>query len=232
MSQNIKLKALGFLIFALVKFNFCLASGASEWGAWMMFFNQSKINSKLSLHTEIQFRNFSVQPNTEQLLIRLGINYHLGPSKIVTAGYGRITNYFDDGEVFKNYYSRENRAWQQFILRKNAGKLVLENRFRLEQRWISEKSNLNYKNRFRYLFRASFPINRKSIEKGCLFASAYDELFLNFHKNYFDRNRFYFALGYQIQPAVSVQFGCMKQRVGKASKNYLQLGINWNILKH
>jgi hypothetical protein len=169
-----------------------------------------------------------VPPNTEQLLLRGGINFHYSPILILTAGYGHITNYSDDGTVFKNPTVEENRIWEQIILKNNIQRLFLEHRYRFEQRWIHTNYKTSYRNRIRYLLRITIPLNKKEMVKKTLFLSFYDEIFLNMNNAPFDRNRLYGALGFQFTSSLNIQAGYLLQTVGSVTKQYLQLGINYN----
>ena len=64
--------------------------------------------------------------------------------------------------------------------------------------------------------------------KNTLFLSVYDEIFLHLNENPWDRNRLYGALGFQFSPSVNLQIGYLQQIVGIQSKQYLQVGLNYN----
>ena len=197
-------------------------------GSWGMLFNQTRIHNKWSIHSEVQFRSYEILPNTEQLLIRGGLNFHYNPSIIFTAGYGWITNYVNNENVFKDQIVDENRIWEQIILKSNTGRVYFEHRYRFEQRWISTSANTNYKNRLRYLVRLTIPINNKEVKPKTLFVGLYNEVFINLANSPFDRNRLYGALGYQVNSSTNIQLGYLLQTVGTKSKQYLQLGLTIN----
>ena len=200
----------------------------ADLGAWGMMFNQTRIHNKWSLHSEIQFRSYEINPNTEQLLIRAGVNFHYNPSLVFTAGYGWISNYSNDEKVFKNQTVDENRIWEQIILKSNNGRVNFEHRYRFEQRWITTSVNTNYRNRLRYLLRLTIPLNNNEVKKNTLFISLYNEVFINLSNVPFDRNRLFGAVGYQLNAATNIQVGYLLQTVGTKSKQYLQLGLTFN----
>src|SRR5215207_5828453 len=70
-------------------------------GNWTMFSGQVRFHDKWSIHAEAQYREYGIISEPEQILLRAGINYHLAPNAVATAGYGRITNYPFDDEVFQ-----------------------------------------------------------------------------------------------------------------------------------
>ena len=56
----------------------------SNLGNWLIYIGSKKINSKLNLHHEIQYRNYNALGDLEQLLIRTGLGYNLSENnKIV-----------------------------------------------------------------------------------------------------------------------------------------------------
>jgi hypothetical protein len=75
---------------------------------------------------------------------------------------------------------------------------------------------------------AFLPINKPVIEKGTIFLGLYDEIFLNTQDVFFDRNRLYGAIGYQVNKSTQVQVGYLRQRVNAFAKNYLQFGLVFN----
>jgi hypothetical protein len=198
-------------------------------GNWVMIFNQTKLHNKWSLHNEVQFRSYTVNPNTEQLLLRVGVNFHPSKNVLLTTGYGWITNYKNDEGIIKNQLVDEQRLWQQLSLKDSYGRFFIEHRYRMEERWITNNLNSEYKNRIRYLLRLSIPINNKQISKNTLFFTAYDELFVNLTILPFDRNRLYGALAFQFNDLTNLQIGYLAQTVSTTTKHYLQFVLNYNL---
>jgi len=201
-----------------------LLAQQEEVGNWLMYFGSNKISDDFSIHTEIQYRNHTIIPNnTEQLLLRTGLNYHFSDKALVTAGYAYIPSYVFESEQ-KSPETEEHRIWQQFILTNNLGSVKFEHRYRLEQRWVKN----DYRNRFRYRLMAFIPLYKPLKEKGSLFLGIYDEIFINSKETFFDRNRLYGALGYQVNKNTSVQAGMMHQQVNDFGKWYLQFALIFN----
>ena len=194
-----------------------------------MYFGSNRLNDTWSIHTEVQYRNHEVVPNTvEQLLLRTGVNYHFKPNAFATLGYGHITSHSYLDEI-DQASSAEHRVWQQLITTQKLGRVKLEHRYRIEQRWISTLAGESfYKDRLRYRLMAFVPINKPTLDPGALFLGAYDEIFLDTRGSFFDRNRLYAALGYQFSKSTSVQVGAMRQRVGAFGKWYAQFAIVFN----
>lgn len=195
-----------------------------EVGNWIMYFGTNRISEKLSVHSEVQYRLHTILPtDIEQLLLRTGVNYHISSSAMVTGGYGYITSYDFDGD-YREADSKEHRIWQQLILSQFVGKIKFEHRYRVEQRWV----NQDYRSRLRYRFMTFIPLNKPTISEGTFFLGLYDEIFLNTKSTFFDRNRLYGALGYQISDVTGVQLGMLNQLVGDRGKWYLQMAVVFN----
>lgn len=219
---------IGLYLFFFFNLKLFAQVNTTDIGSWTMLFNQTRLHDKWSLHAEVQFRSYEIKPNTEQLLIRAGVNFHANSSLVFTAGYGWITNYDNDEKFFKDQVVDENRIWEQVVLKNNTGRIYFEHRYRFEQRWINASSNTNYKNRIRYLLRVTVPLNNNELKKKTLFIGLYNEVFINLANSPFDRNRLFGAMGYQVNSATAIQLGYLLQTVGTKSKQYLQLGLNFN----
>jgi len=79
MTQKIK-NCIRFLVLGSL-----LGFSQQETGNWLMYFGTNKISEKFSIHSEAQYRNHTISPtNTEQLLLRTGLNYHFKPNASAT----------------------------------------------------------------------------------------------------------------------------------------------------
>ena len=199
-------------------------------GNWLMYFGTNRIADDWSIHSEVQYRNHTVAPvNIEQLLLRTGLNYHISKSATVTLGYGYIPSY-DYIDEESELSSTENRIFQQLIMTNKVGRVKFEHRYRYEQRWVKREATdeTTYRDRWRYRLMAFIPLNKPTFEQGTLFLGIYDEIFMNTEDTFFDRNRFYVALGYQINKMTQVQAGYLRQRINPWGKNYLQFAVVYN----
>jgi len=230
MKKSLSLQKLKFYIFfSLISFSTFGQAPSEATGIWFMGFNQTRLHKNWSIHAEAQYRSFEITPNTEQVLLRGGVNYHINNSAFASIGYAYITNYSYDKEQLQGVQVSENRIWQQFLMRNNVGRCFFEHRYRLEQRWIQSNNNNRYLDRIRYLIRVTVPLNKKVVEKKTLFLSFYDEVFIHFSATPFDRNRLYGAIGYQFLPNANIQLGYLAQTVNNTTKQYLQAAIFYNV---
>ena len=199
---------------------------AENFGSWFMYFGTHKLSEKYSLHYETQIRNYEIVSNFNQLLPRVGINYHIDEKTSVTAGYAFIPtqNIFDLG--WDDEIVTENRIWQQFILKNVINRVKIRHRYRLEQRWVKQGEFNSYKNRARYMLSLKLPISKN--EESPLFISLYDEIFLNISDNPFDQNRLFAAFGYQVNKQMNFQIGYLRHRSGNLNLNRFQLAVFLN----
>lgn len=225
--KKIALASIIAFLFVFVTNHKSVAQEEDLLGNWLMYFGANKISEKTSLHTEIQYRNHTAAPiNIEQLLLRTGVNYHLNKDAFVTLGYAHITGY-DYESPQRAPESTEHRIWQQLIMNNYVGRVKFEHRYRIEQRWV----NSNYRNRFRYRVMAFVPLNKPKMEPGAWFLGLYDEVFVNGEiafTPFFDRNRLYGAVGYNVSKSTNFQVGMLNQRVNAFGKWYLQFAVIFN----
>jgi hypothetical protein len=179
-------------------------------------------------YAEAQNRNYGVASHFYYYEVKAGVSYNLDNNSLFLIGTGRYTTYgfnaVDDGPQFT-----ETRLWEQFTSNNYIGRVKLEHRYRVEQRWL----NTGYQNRFRYRLTASVPINKPKLEPGAFFVAAFGEVFFNNKQPNFERNRFSPSLGYKFSKQFTFQAGLINQRnYGLASsnaKNYLILTATYNI---
>lgn len=208
----------------LLLFSQGLKAQDNQLGNWLMYFGTNKISNKISIHTEVQYRNHTIAPvNTEQSLLRTGLNFNVAKNAVFTAGYGYVASHLYESDQ-TSPESEESRIFQQLIITNKVGIVKFEHRYRYEQRWV----NSVYRNRYRYRLMFTVPLNKKTIEKGTLFLGVYDEIFINDKQTVFDRNRLYGALGYQLSSTAGVQVGLMRQNVNGFGKTYLQFALIFN----
>ena len=106
-----------YLIVILLGFSKALFSQVNEdkLGAWYIYTFNSKINnSQWDIKGDVQYRNWNIMGDLEQLLLRGGVSYSPKSTHAnLTVGYAFIAS----GEYgVSNSYSKENRIYQEVIL--------------------------------------------------------------------------------------------------------------------
>lgn len=200
-------------------------------GAWYMyFFSKQFQGSVFGFQGDIQYRNWNIAGDLEQLLIRTGATYKPDGTQIkFTLGYGNITT-GTFGDVKST--TLESRIYQEAIFPVKFGnRFYTTHRFRYEQRFVE---NQNFRTRYRYNLFLNIALSKPNMEPKTIYLALYNELFINGQRNIgenksveiFDRNRFYTALGYVISKGLKVQAGLMNQSTNNWKKNQLQISLH------
>lgn len=202
-----------------------------ELGAWYMYFWGTRFeDSQWGLQGDVQYRNWDLGGDLEQLLLRGGLTWT--PSSgdaLFTLGYANITSGVPGGS---SKTSKEDRIYQEALLPQKIGERVyLRHRFRLEQRWVE---NQDRRNRFRYALFMDIPLNRSEVKRGAWYLAFYNEIFLNGERDIgrgreveiFDRDRLYGAVGFALRDKIRVQFGYMHQYSDAVDKGQLQFSLH------
>nr|WP_321224334.1 DUF2490 domain-containing protein [uncultured Psychroserpens sp.] len=202
-------------------------------GAWYMYFYDTQFNeSKFGVQGDIQYRNWNLGGDLEQLLLRSGLTYRPeGVNAKFTLGYAHITSgaFGDSDET-----STESRIYQEALIPQKLGNRVyLTHRFRYEQRFVEDQ---DFRTRYRYNLFMNIPFNKSTLEKGAFYAALYNELFVNGQRDignnreveFFDRNRTYLGVGYVLKPGMKFQLGWMNQKTNSIGKAQLQLSFHHN----
>ena len=205
-----------------------------QFGAWYMYFYDIKFKEgPWGVQGDLQYRNWNIGGDLEQLLIRSGVTYRPKDANVkLTLGYGNITTgaFGDSDET-----TSESRIYQEALFPVKFGKRIYTNhRFRYEQRFVKDQ---DFRTRYRYNLFLTIPFNNIEFTKNTIYLALYNELFINGQREIgnsrtvevFDRNRFYAALGYIIKSGMKVQLGVMQQSTDNWSKNQLQVSFHHNM---
>jgi hypothetical protein len=221
---------------------------ANQQNAWLMYFGNHRVSERWGLHTEYQWRRADGFEHWQQSLLRLGVDYYAENGVQYTAGYAWIRSYpYGDQPIAHS--NNENRIWQQIITKSKFGRVDVQNRYRLEQRfienWVKDAAGVYtqdgfyFRQRMRYRLLLTIPLSRKEMSDNTLFFAAYDEPFLGFGKgiakNILDQNRLYASVGWRFNAACNIQLGYLNQYIVKkdgiqAERNHtLQAALTYNI---
>jgi len=192
----------------------------SNFGNWLIYIGNKKIDQKWNIHNEVQYRNYNVVGDLEQLLLRTGLGYSFNESKNnILLGYGYILseNYItgSDNKTAIN----EHRVFQQFTSKQKVGSVILNHRYRFEQRFVET----DFKFRLRYFLGLNIPLKNNEKVNGTYYISAYNEIFLNTETSIFDRNRTYFGLGCNLSENVRLEAGYMNQFFETTSRDQFNI---------
>ena len=195
-------------------------SQKSDTGNWFIYFGNQSINKKWNWYNELQYRNYNFIGDTQQLILRTGIGYNLTDgNNNVLLGYAYINSYRYIPNFNDKILTNEHRIYQQFITKQNFGRIFIQHRYRVEERFLKD----DFKMRFRYFLSLNIPITSKIMSPKTVYLSGYNEIFINNNTPIFDRNRIYAGVGYVIDKNFKLEIGYMNQSLENSSRNQFQI---------
>jgi hypothetical protein len=216
-------------------------SQAIEWFSWA---NNIKVHKNVTILAEGQFR-FAGQFEPMQFQFRTAADIHITKNlSIAPLGYVYTWNP-TYGKQPNKFVNNEHRIFQQVTYKHKAGRVSFSHRGRLEQRFVQVHTAQNgeiinhgydlYLNRFRYRLTMNVPL----VKSEKVFASFYDEVFLDFGKNVVyhkpDQNRLFVGAGYQVSKKVTITTGFLYHMLVKLNgvqqeNNFgIQANVAYNI---
>lgn len=176
------------------------------------------INNNISLPvTEKVYTEFQISPRIlgnvtdfSQFVLHSELGYKFNKNLSIWQGHAWSTTHIPG-------IRREQRIYQEVIYWKEFSRFSLENRARLDERFIQNAGSFSFRPRYR--LKAFFPLNKSRDLKLVVF----DELFLNLTtsssgpKRGVDQNRIYVGLRKDVSKNVSVEGGYQLQHVNSPS---------------
>jgi hypothetical protein len=211
----------------------CQRTTTSNDFGWYVFNGDHRFTDSWGAHTEFQWRRRHIVTDPQQMLLRLGANYHAGKRTMLTVGYALVESYSG------GHYFPEQRLYEQVQLSDSIGRLAITHRYRLEQRWdeFPGTSQYLYFNRVHYMLRGTLPLKGHALDPREPYISAYDTIYIGFGNNVpniFDQNRLYAGLGYKLNREASLEAGYLyqisEQRNQSAFQHnhIVQIGFSYN----
>ena len=188
---------------------------------WLAYTGTFKINSKIALHTEYQWRRTDRIKNWQQSLIRTGVNYALRKDVSINVGYA-FAETFPYGDYPAAYAFPEHRIYEQVVIKNPIGSVDVSHRFTLEQRFVGKVVMHNvekhtdyvFLNIVRYRVRTEVPL-KKNVVNNSWSVILQDEVFIGWGKNIganvFDQNRLAVLLGYRLNQQIKFEAGYLNQ---------------------
>lgn len=216
-------------------------SPASE--VWLGVYTKYRIREKLFYYGEYHLRRRDGFSDMGQIYLRFGLSYLVSKYFEFTAG------------VVNPYYWAPNqnapnidkvvpqfRGWQQLLFVMPFDRMKLYHQIRTEQRFkrdYEKGSHFKLTHRFRYKLTMYYPLNMDHLGPGCLFLSAYEEIFIQAGKpiiyDHFEDNRVFLGLGYifdenwQLQTGYQWTFRHDNSPYAYQSRNIFRMSVYHNI---
>jgi hypothetical protein len=199
----------------------------SRLGSWNILNIKLNLDKNWAVFGESQLRSQLFYKNFSYYEVKGGASYTINKRFSVLAGAGRFMTYSDGDNFKKPYINKEWRIWEQFVMNHYPGRVKLENRIRIEQRWTS---NLGYRNRFKYRFNVTVPVTNKKIVPGTFYVNGWNEIYLSNSDPHFEQNKIYAGAGYEISKHLTMQSGYLRQVSYRpdethSGKDYLQVSL-------
>lgn len=196
---------------------------------WISHWGDHRFHERWSFHTEGHWRRADLGVRWQQLLLRPAINFHLNDQVMFTAGHSYYVNY-PYGTYPITFRNWEHQLWQQVQLTQPLGRVRVQHRFRMEERFLArmqptesdpaqgELDGYTYQNRFRYRVWVTVPLGKhEKVVPGVFTLNFYDEVFLNFgdasRLDYINQNRISALLGYQVCGPLNILGGYLYQTI-------------------
>jgi hypothetical protein len=202
--------------------------------AWLTVGGDVRLSRRWFLDYDPSLRRSGPADEMQQLLLRFGLRYQPTSAVRFTWGYAFVETW-PYGKLPSAFRFPEHRMWEQLQLNQSIGRVALNHRYRLEQRWLGRVAlededervqNWVRTNRFRYRIHGTLPLRGKTLDDGESYLTANDEVFLNWganvQYNVFDQNRIVLAVGHRFSERLRVEVGYLDQLVAKANGRQLE----------
>ncbi len=193
--------------------------GEDQLGAWYMYSGTHRVTEKLSVDTAIQLWDYEPTNNFNLFLVLTGVEYSLTPNLITSIGYGYATIDQSFENIFLENRIKEHRLYEQVGVNNTIGKLRVNQRYRIEHRFLNGTNTTYLRHRNRYRLQLTLPLT------DTFFVNFYDELFWHFEEKPFNQNRLYAALGICMTANSKLQLGYLKHHFSSKSYDRLQVSI-------
>ena len=206
---------------------------------WTRYYNQLELNTRWSIHSEFDNRIFLSPLEQNLFVLRVQGRYKVLEQMELGAGFTYFSVATQDPDIHSKFNKPEYRIQQDATLKQNLGKINLNQRFQIEERFFQnfDKERLisgsTFFWRFRYRIQGDYNFWQK--KKQFLKAIISDEIMINAGKkavnNTFDQNRIYAGLQYGINSSLAIELGYMnsfQQRSTVAdyfNRNIIRLSI-------
>ena len=198
-------------------------------GTWNVLNFNVKIDSKWSAFVETQLRSLSFYNEFHYYEYKFGGTYKITDNFSATTGIGSYNTFDEGGNFVTPALNMETRTWIQGNVKNKIGRVVFENRFRMEQRFTSN----GFRNRYRLRLGTIIPLNKKFIEPKTIYFNMWNELFFTNREPFFERNRLLIGFGYELNKNIGLQAGYIYQFDYKINdetgRDFLNVAILYSI---
>ena len=205
-----------FLLLFLFYSSFFSAQNIDEMtGSWTEIIGQHSISKKWCIGTTAISQHYRIFDDFQFILLRTGVAYRFSEDALVSIGY----DYFFS-EAYSEVDSKlQHRLWQEFNLSSRYSQFRISHRYRFESMWTRQEPKYATSQRLRYRLKMEHPLYKKT------YISAFNEVFINTEKPFFNQNRLAVALGYHLNLNLRVELGYLKLHFNDAHFDRIRLAM-------
>ena len=202
---------------------------------WFHYLGKNLLSKNASLTLEASLRYANGFSEKQQYFVRPSIDYQLSKALAASVGFTRYNTFVYGSPAINMRPIPENHIWVEANFTNQFRDLIITNRLRDENRWVGiaalipnttdyQISEYKYRNRFRYMFTATYPLIKKD-KKPLLNAIVGDEAFVNIGpkgtnitknnvgKTLMNQNRIIIGLGYILNKFSQIQVSYIQQNI-------------------
>lgn len=189
---------------------------------WLGSYNKFRISKNLFWRAEFHYRraNYDNTPyigRMAQIYNRHALNYIVTKNfNVSLGGVLRLDFTPEPGNPELDHVIPEPRIWHEYLFVMPWPRFQLYHRIRLEHRWSRTNepaSDWTFRNRFRYKFYMSIPLNKPQLVPGAIYFNPDVEIIMQSGKTIIDSPledlRLYPSIGYIFSPNVTYTAGMM-----------------------
>lgn len=202
-----------FIFFILQAFPLCAFASShqeDDLGLWLLTNVKLPISEKFYTKFQISPRLLDNTTDINQFILHSLLGYKINDNISVSQGHAWNTTYIPR-------VRREQRIYQELILEKELSKFDIENRFRLDERFIQNSDSVVIRPRYR--LQTTIPMT-KDKKWNLVF---FDELFVNLNsasggpKQGIDQNRIYAGIKKILSENISLEAGYQLQHLNSTA---------------
>lgn len=193
-----------------------------ELGAWYILASNSKLSDRFSVQLQTQFRFYELASELQQFKIRTGAKYRIMEGLSAGIGYAYFRNDFSYLSETPADFT-EHRIVEDIYLDHNIGKVKVNHRARLENRFIVRNSETETRHWFRYMGQFVFPF----LEVWS--ADIYNEIWLNIgDEPTFAQNWLGAGLSYKFNELVKTRIGYQRIHLDGPDFDRILIGLTFS----
>ncbi len=204
--KNILQLILVFLVLFNTSFVLANETFENDLGLWTGININAPITEKIQSRFQISPRWLDNATDFNQLILHGLLGYKFNEHFSFFQGYAWSTHYIPN-------FRREQRPYEDAIISHQVGKVSLEHRFRLDERFLQDIEGISLRGRYR--LKGSYPLDKKQRWSLVLF----DEIFVNLNSHFggpqagIDQNRIYTGVNHKFNENINADLGYQLQHI-------------------